>query len=216
MVILSQTRLIIFAPTTLQREAWRALLAGQPDIAVVGVASDTRALATLLQPGQPTSILIDLPAPQPDLARQLHGLGPDLGVLFLVQSYDLAQIQPLLGAGAAGCVSRDDTPTDLARAIVAAGRGELVLPPRIAGRALAALAQGKVTGEGAPESLSARETDVLHLLARGLTNKDIAQTLFLSVRTVEAHLRSIFAKLDVHSRTEAALWAVTHGYGSER
>jgi two-component system, NarL family, response regulator LiaR len=64
-------------------------------------------------------------------------------------------------------------------------------------------------------SLSAREAEVLGLLARGLTNKGIAQTLFLSVRTIEAHLRSIFAKLGVRTRTEAALWAVGHGYGAD-
>ena len=62
--------------------------------------------------------------------------------------------------------------------------------------------------------LSERETEVLRLLAQGHTNKDIAQALILSVRTVEAHLRNIFAKLGVNSRTEAALWAVQHGYGA--
>jgi DNA-binding NarL/FixJ family response regulator len=77
-----------------------------------------------------------------------------------------------------------------------------------------ALAQGKPDERKIIAPLSERETDVLRLLAQGYTNKDIAQTLFLSVRTVEAHLRSIFAKLDVSSRTEAALWAVQHGYSS--
>lgn len=65
------------------------------------------------------------------------------------------------------------------------------------------------------EPLSEREADVLRLLAQGLTNKDIAQTLILSVRTVEAHLRSVYGKLGVRSRTEAALWAVKHGYNPE-
>ena len=64
-------------------------------------------------------------------------------------------------------------------------------------------------------SSPSQETEVLGLLARGLTNKDIAQSLMLSVRTVEAHLRSIFGKLAVGSRTEAALWAVRHGYGED-
>ena len=74
-------------------------------------------------------------------------------------------------------------------------------------------------GEHGPEllgDLSEREVTVLRLLAQGMTNKHIAQTLLLSVRTVEAHLRSIFVKIDVRSRTEAALWAVKHGYGAEQ
>jgi DNA-binding NarL/FixJ family response regulator len=79
---------------------------------------------------------------------------------------------------------------------------------------LATLAGGESVKEGGLiESLSEREVEVLKFLAQGLTNKDIAQTLFLSVRTVEAHLRNIFGKLGVRSRTEAALWANKHGYG---
>ena len=70
-------------------------------------------------------------------------------------------------------------------------------------------------GDELIEPLSDREMEVLRLLAQGLTNKAIAQSLILSVRTVEAHLRSIFGKLGVHSRTEAALWAVKHGYGRD-
>jgi DNA-binding NarL/FixJ family response regulator len=104
---------------------------------------------------------------------------------------------------------------ELARAIIAVGRGEIALPPSIAGRALAALARGESVGGSLIEPLSERESEVVQLLAQGLTNKDIAQTLFLSVRTVEAHLRNIFGKLGVRSRTEAALWATKHGYGPE-
>ncbi len=214
MAILSlTTRLIVLAPAALHREAWRALLSDQPGIVVAGVAGDASGVATLLQPDQPTAILIDLPALQPELARQLKAVAPDCGLLFLVQSYDLAEMVALLQAGGTGCVSRDDSVGDLARAIIAAGRGEIVLPPALAVRALAALARGEPVAAGLVEPLSEREAEVLRLLAQGLTNKDIAQTLILSVRTVEAHLRSVFGKLGVRSRTEAALWAVNHGYG---
>ena len=101
---------------------------------------------------------------------------------------------------------------ELDRAIIAVGRGEIALPPSIAARALAALARGETIKGDLIEALSEREVEVLQLLAQGMTNKDIAQTLILSVRTVEAHLRSIFGKLGVRSRTEAALWATEHGY----
>lgn len=120
----------------------------------------------------------------------------------------------MLKAGAAGCVSRDESVAELARAVIACGREEISLPPSVASRALAALARGETVSASPNEPLSERETEVLGLLARGLTNKGIAQELFVSVRTVEAHLRSIFAKLGVRSRTEAALWAVERGFGT--
>jgi DNA-binding NarL/FixJ family response regulator len=146
---------------------------------------------------------------------QLKVTAPDLGLLFLVQDYELSTILPFLQAGASGCISRDDSVGDLARAIIAVGRGEIALPPSIAARALSALARGETGAAGLIEALTDREVEVLRLLAQGLTNKDIAQTLFLSVRTVEAHLRNIYGKLNVRSRTEAVLWAVKQGYAAE-
>jgi DNA-binding NarL/FixJ family response regulator len=209
------TQLIILAATTLYRAAWQALLSQQPDIVVVGASGDLSDISPLLQAGQPATLLIDLP-PLPSLMPQLKTLASVPGLLFLVDSYELDQIVPLLQAGITGCLSRDEPVAELARAIIAVGRGELVLPPAIAARALAALARGETGArDGLVEPLSEREIEVLRLLAQGLTNKDMAQTLILSVRTVEAHLRNIFGKLGVSSRTEAALWATRHGYGPE-
>jgi len=210
------TRLIILSPAMLHREAWRALLATQPDIVVDGLVADVSNLAALPPSGQPTTLLADLPAPQLDLLRQIKSVAPEVGVLFLVHSYDLAEIVPLLQAGATGFVSRNDSVGDLVRAIVAAGRGELVLPASIAAGVLTALARGESIGSHPTEALSEREMEVVRLLGQGFTNKDIAQTLILSVRTVEAHLRNIYGKLGVRSRTEAALWAVKRGYGPEQ
>ena len=209
------TCLIIFAPSTLYRAAWSALMSSQPNIVLAGSIDQVADLARLAQEGYATTVLVDFPAPQPELARQLKVTAPEAGLLFLVQSYNLAEILPLLQAGVLGCVSRDATVGELARAIIAAGRGEIALPPHIAAQALAALTRGNVPGDNLTEPLSAREIDVLSLLAGGLTNKDIAQNLILSVRTIEAHLRNIYGKLGVRSRTEAALWAVEHRYGPD-
>jgi DNA-binding NarL/FixJ family response regulator len=132
----------------------------------------------------------------------------------LVDSYDLQEIVGLLRAGATGFIAHDSAVADLARGIIAAGRGEIVLPPRMATKALVALARGEGSQEDLSVNLTEREQDVLNILAQGYTNKDIAQTLFLSVRTVEAHLRNIYGKLGVASRTEAAIWAVNHEYGT--
>jgi DNA-binding NarL/FixJ family response regulator len=133
-------------------------------------------------------------------------------LLFLVESYDLGEIVSLLREGATGFIVRDSAVSDLARGIIAAGRGEIVLPQELATRALVALARGEVGQEESSFTLTEREREVLNFLAQGYTNKDIAQSLFLSVRTVEAHLRNIYGKLGVTSRTEAALWAVNHDH----
>lgn len=210
------THLYIFSPHALQREAWRALLSSQPGIITSGTLTEPAQITNHMRQEQASTILIDLPTPQPDLARQLRALAPKYGLLFLVPSFELTTILPLLQGGATGFISRDASTGDLARAIIAVGRGEIVLPPEIAVQSLMALAQGQAVEQEMVIPLSERESQVLSLLARGFTNKDIAQALILSVRTVEAHLRGIFAKLGVNSRTEAALWAVQHGYSAQK
>lgn len=207
------TSTLILAPTLLQREAWRALLSGQPDINVTGVIGDSAGLSQIPQPNIPATLLIDVAHPTPDLIHDLKLAAPHLSLLILVPAYELTAIIPLLKSGATGFVSLNDSVGDLARAIIAAGRSEVVLPPTIAARALTALAQDLTEKTKPLDRLSERELDILRLLAKGLTNKDIAQTLILSVRTVDAHLRSIFTKLGLRSRTEVALWAVKYGYG---
>lgn len=216
MVAPDPTRVIIFATAALYCAAWRALLAEQPDLIVIGTVAHPSELIAFPQIGLPTTVLLDLLTPPADLIRQCKAINTTFGLLVLVPAYDLEHMLVLLGSGATGCLARDATVGDLARAIIAVGRGEIVLPPTLAARALAAFARGEPVQGTLAVPLSEREMEVLRLLAAGLTNKDIAQSLLLSVRTIEAHLRSIFVKLNVRSRTEAALWAVNHGYGPEQ
>lgn len=209
------TRLLILARSNLYRAAWQALLEKQPGIVVVGAFDEIDRIQANTQPAQNTAVLVDTPYPQAEYVRRLREARLGNGLLFLLESFDLAEVVSLLQAGATGFILRDAQVGDLARAVIATGRGEIVLPPPLAARALAALARGQVPREEPAVSLTEREQEVLGLLANGLTNKDIAQTLILSVRTVEAHLRNVYSKLDVSSRTEAALWAVHNGYGNE-
>jgi DNA-binding NarL/FixJ family response regulator len=207
------TQLLIFAGARLHREAWQALLSRQPGINILGLAAELAELAGYAGPLEQATVLVDVLPIRPEFVGRLGKARPDCGSLILVRDYDLAEIVSLLKAGAGGLISRDSSTGDLARAIIAVGRGEIVLPPAFAARALRALARGGVVDEMPAESLSGREMEVLRLLAMGQTNKDIAQGLILSVRTIEAHLRNIYGKLGVSTRTEAALWAVSHGYG---
>jgi NarL family two-component system response regulator LiaR len=210
---ISSTQVVIFSPYELHRAAWRALLTGQPGIDVVGSLAGLDEIASFqLDPG-PCTCLVDLLTPQPEFVHKLHAVLPGCGLLFLVEDDPLEKIWALLKAGGTGIVSRNQAAADLSRAIIAAGRGELVLPAKIAIQSLLFLAGNDSAQNGPSEPLTSRENDVLTLLAQGQTNKDIAQALFLSVRTVEAHMRTIFGKIGVRSRTEAALWAVRQGFG---
>lgn len=206
-------QVVILATSSLPRMAWEALLEKQPGLAVWGTAANLDDLLALPETGAPTTVLLDLPQPLPTWAAQLPSTVPEYGLLSLVDAYDLEQTVVLLQAGITGILSRDATLPELARGLLAVARREIVLPPSLAARALAALARGKIRPrQHNIESLTERERDVLSLLAQGMTNKDIAQSLFLSVRTIEAHLRNIYSKLDVGNRTEAVLWAVQHGF----
>jgi DNA-binding NarL/FixJ family response regulator len=149
-------QLITLAPATLHQQVWRALLSDQPGIEVVATAGGAAAIPSLLEPGQPTTVLIDTPTPHADLAQQLKAAAPNLGFLYLVQTYKLSEILPLLQAGATGCISRDESVGNLARAIIAVGRGEIALPPHLAVRALGAIARGEPVAAGLIEPLSER------------------------------------------------------------
>jgi len=204
------TSVIVVAAANLHRLAWVALLEQQPGLRVRGAAATPEEVQALAN--GPLTLLVDLNPLQPEWVPRLSAAAPGATLLCLIDHHDVTQIVALLQAGATGCLSREASVPELARALIAVGRGEIVLPPELAIRALTALTQGKQSATPPNESLSEREIDVLRLLRQGLTNKDIAQTLFLSVRTVEAHLRNIYGKLNITSRTEAVLWAVNHGY----
>ena len=199
--------MIVVAPGALRRAAWEALLAHQPGLEVAGSVGTTLAVAGLMPSTGPVTILLDV-GMEADLVSDLVGLAKGAGVLALLDKPDVARVVPLLRAGATGCLATDATAGDLVRALVAVGRGEIALPPGIAARDLTELARPIAREPRAIDPLTEREREVVELLAQGVTNKDVAQRLFLSVRTVEAHLRSSYAKLGVRSRTEAVLWAI--------
>jgi DNA-binding NarL/FixJ family response regulator len=206
----------IFAPYNLQRSAWMALLGQQPELNVKGAVDTAMVMAGHLAGNGPAAVLVDLALPEPKVVAELkQHCTAGSGLLILVDSYEPDQVVSLLQAGAIGIIARDGRVADLVSALTAVARGEMVLPADVALQAISRLAHGRPEPDSSVESLSEREKEVVSLLAQGLTNKEIAQSLFLSVRTIEAHLRTIYGKLGVSSRTEAALWAVKSGFGTE-
>lgn len=201
------TAVVVIAEAALRRSAWQALLAQQPAVDVAATAAGPAEMTAETLENGSVAIFVDGAGLGPDAASQIVAAAAGAGVLWLLEEVELETVASLLRAGVMGCLPTDASVAELDRALVAVARGEIALPASIASRALATLARSPAP-DGRGDELTAREHEVVDLLARGLTNKDIAQTLFLSVRTVEAHLRSVYAKLELRSRTEAVLWAI--------
>lgn len=153
-------------------------------------------------------VLMDLEMPPPDgieTTRRIRTRHPDVAVVILTSFSDRPRILHALDAGAVGYMLKDATPTELESGIRAAARGESPLHPRAASALLAA------GPRPVPDGLSAREREVLALVAAGMPNKVIATRLGISEKTVKAHLTSVFRTIGVEDRTQAALWAARNG-----
>jgi DNA-binding NarL/FixJ family response regulator len=201
-------RLLLIDDHALVRAGLARLIAGEPDMAVVGQAGDGSSGATLARELQPDVALVDLAMPGLDgieTTRRLLRACPALQVVVLTAFSDRQQVLGALDAGARGYLLKDAEPEELLRGIRAAARGESPLDPRAAHAVLT-----RETPE-AGSTLTARERDVLRLVAGGLPNKQIARTLGITEKTVKAHMTKVFAAIGVTDRTAAALWAHRNG-----
>jgi DNA-binding NarL/FixJ family response regulator len=190
------------------REGLRGMLDAEPDIEVVGEAASGPEAVVLAGRLEPDVILMDLRMPGGD---GVEAIGRLAGVTVVVlTTYDSdADILRAVEAGAAGYLLKDTPRAVLADSVRAAARGETVLAPAVAGRLL-----GHMRAEPAAartEQLSARETEVLTLVARGLTNAEIGRELYVSEATVKTHLLRACAKLGVSGRTAAVTKAIETG-----
>jgi NarL family two-component system response regulator LiaR len=204
-------RVYVVTPHSLLGESLWALLAGLPGIQPVDQTANLTALAA---PDGPLDIVL-LACPQPIDMEQLPTLQrqhPHLKVLCLSLTWTPDQALATLQAGAIGCLSASINADELAIALRQAARGETTLSPDLARDLIARLAQNQPLMSGPYETLTPREQEVLELVCHGLSNKEVAQRLFLSVRTVENHLANIYGKLGVRSRTEAAVLATQQGW----
>ncbi len=206
----SSIRVLLADDHPVVREGLRGMLAAEADLEVVAEASSGSEAAALALSSRPDVILMDLRMPGGDgvdAITRLRADGNPARVIVLT-TYDTdADILRAVEAGATGYLLKDTPRADLIAAIRAAARGETVLAPVVAGRLVTRMRERGP----APEALSARETEVLALVARGLTNAAIGRALFVSEATVKTHLTRACAKLGVAGRTAAVTKAIEIG-----
>ena len=190
------------------REGLRGMLEAEPDLSVIGEAGTGDEAVALSRVKQPDVILMDLRMPGLDgvgATRKILADRPGQRVVVLTTYETDADILRAVEAGASGYLLKDASRAELAGAIRAASRGETVLAPSVAGK-LVNRVRNPTTSP-----LSAREIEVLRLVARGSTNAEIGRTLHISEATVKTHLLRVFGKLDVSDRTAAVTTAMRLG-----
>jgi DNA-binding NarL/FixJ family response regulator len=212
-------RVLVVDDHDLFRTGLASLLGAQPDIEVVAQASGGRVGVRLAEELRPDVVLMDLRMPDldgPSATRAILEQRPKARVLALTVVADDAAVGEALEAGSCGFLAKD-TPVDgVVAAVRAAAQGAAWLSPRAAEVVLGHLRRNgseQEADESRIEDLSARELDVLRLIARGMENSEIAETLNISQRTAKNHVSNILAKLGLPSRVQAAIYAVRRGLG---
>ncbi|GAB1642051.1 response regulator [Krasilnikovia sp. MM14-A1259] len=200
-------RIVLVDDHPVVRHGLRGMLDAEPDLTVAGEASSADDAVALAAAQRPDIVLMDLRMPGGDgveATQRILAELPQTRVMVLTTYDSDRDILRAIEAGACGYLLKDASPAELADAVRAAARGETVLAPQVASTLV------RQVRRPAPPALSARETEVLRLVARGLTNGDIGRALFISEATVKTHLLRIFNKLDVADRTAAVTTAMGH------
>jgi two-component system, NarL family, response regulator LiaR len=214
---MTRIKVLIADDHAVVREGTRQILENEADMEVVGEAGDGAEAVRLAAVTRPDVVIMDISMPGMDgieATRQIKVQNPKTAVLILSAYDDDQFVFSLLEAGAAGYLLKTVRGREIVEAVRAVYSGESVLHPLIARKVLNRFSSTaeKTARQERGEVLSEREMTVLGLVARGMSNHDIAEDLCLSVRTVQAHLGHIFNKLEVGSRTEAVVLALKEGW----
>jgi DNA-binding NarL/FixJ family response regulator len=214
---LETVKILIADDHAFVREGTRRILEQEPDLEVVAEAGDGDEAVKYACDLKPDVALLDVSMPRMDgieATKQIKALCPSVAILVLSAYDDDQFIFGLLEAGAAGYLLKSVRGKEIVEAIRAVHAGESVLHPSVARKVLNRFAnvKGKLRKKKSTEVLTEREMEVLKMVTRGSSNKDIAEALCLSVRTVQGHLANIFNKLRVSSRTEAVVHALKEGW----
>jgi len=214
---MGKIRVLLADDHILVRQGTRELLEQEENLEIVGEAGDGEEAVRLVSTKRPDVVIMDIAMPKLngiEATKQIKMLHPATAILVLSAYDDDEYVFALLEAGAAGYLLKDVPIGELVKAIRAVYVGEAVLHPAIARKVVNRFSQpeGEFAQESALEHLTERETEVLRLAATGMTNRQIASELVISVRTVQVHLSNIFDKIGVGSRTEAVLHALRRGW----
>jgi two-component system response regulator NreC len=196
------------------RAGLRALLNAEPDLEVVGEAADGDEAMQLARTLQPDVVLMDIHMPGCggiEATRRLKVLHPDVLVLILTVHEERSLLQEAIRAGAAGYIIKRAVESELINAVHAVSRGDLYVHPAMTRALLDGKTAPRIDDDLVVEELTPREIEVLRLIAQGHTNRQIADILTISVRTVESHRANLMVKLNLHSRVELVRYAMEHG-----
>ena len=209
----SAIRVLVVDDHAIVREGIKALLAMFDDVEVVGEAADGGDAVEQAEVLCPDVVLMDLVMPEMDgieATRQIMAKQAQARIIALTSFSADDKVFPAIRAGAVGYLLKDTDPRDLVRSIRLAYAGESSLHPAVARKVIQGFCPAADPG-GKPEKLTERENEVLSLVACGLTNQEIADKLFLSEATIRTHVSNILAKLHMHNRVQAALFALRTG-----
>ena len=202
-------RVLIVDDHKVVRQGLQMFLGLDDEIEVVGEAEEAERAVELVGELAPDIVLMDIVMPDKDgvwATERIQELYPDVGVIALTSFLEDEKVISVVRAGAVGYLLKDTEADELCRAIKLAAEGEIQLTAAAAARLVR-----EVRAPDSPESLTPREVEVLRLIAQGMSNKEIAADLVVSEKTVKSHVSSILQKLNLLSRTQAALYAVRAG-----
>jgi len=209
---MNKIRILLVDDHTILRDGLRSLLESESDLKVIGEAEDGRQAVTLACQQEPDVVLMDIAMPLLnglEATRQIKRQCPKVKVLILSMYDNEEYIRQALEAGAMGYILKDAAARELISAIRDVHRGEAVLSPAVTRLVIEDyLRWGGIRPVEDAEGLSPREREVLQLIAEGHTNKQIAEILNISIKTVQAHRTSLMQKLDLHDRGELIKYAI--------
>jgi two-component system response regulator NreC len=209
---MDKVRILLADDHTILRDGIRALLEDEPDITVIGEAEDGRTAVKLACQLKPDVVLMDIAMPLLnglEATRQIKHDCPQVKVLILTMHENEEYIRQVLASGAMGYILKDAAARELLDAIHAVQQGEAVLSPAITRLVIENyLRWGDLQKDSDPNGLSPREREVLQLIAEGYSNKQIAEILCISIKTVQAHRMNLMSKLDLHDRADLIKYAI--------
>ena len=212
---MSKIKIMLAEDHVLVRQGTKEMLDRETDMEVVAEAGDGEEAVRLATTQELDIVIMDIALPKLngiEATKQIKEISPGTAILVLTAYDDDEYVFALLEAGAAGYLLKDISTDKLVEAIRAVQAGESILHPAIARKVVNRFSQGVEEPDEAPfEQLTEREIEVLQLAGKGITNREIADQLSISHRTVQAHLSHIFSKLGVGSRTEAVVYALRKG-----